>query len=89
MENETFRNMLPAISNEFIIIIKDSSLASMIGIAEIIYTARAVQGITFQPLAPLLAAAALYFLITFTLGQPAYLGWNTGFQYPVNENKDY
>ncbi|WP_240321586.1 ABC transporter permease subunit [Paenibacillus sp. O199] len=64
---QAFRNMLPAIGNEFIIIIKDSSLVSMIGIAEIIFTARAVQGVTFQPLAPLLVAAALYFIITFTL----------------------
>ncbi|MEC0129189.1 hypothetical protein [Paenibacillus pabuli] len=40
---------------------------SMIGIAEIIYTARAVQGVTFQPLAPLLVAAAIYFIITVTL----------------------
>ncbi|WP_024633778.1 MULTISPECIES: hypothetical protein [Paenibacillus] len=67
MEIQTFRNMLPAIGNEFIIIIKDSSLASMIGIAEIIFTARAVQGITLHPLAQLVAAVALYFVITFTL----------------------
>ncbi|MHA7584773.1 hypothetical protein ACX12E_31015 [Paenibacillus vandeheii] len=78
MENQTFRNMLPAIGNEFIIIIKDSSAVSMIGIAGIIYTARVVQGITFQPLAPLLVAA-LYFLITFTLGQPAYLAGTQAF----------
>lgn len=64
---QAFRNMLSAIGNEFIIIIKDSSLVSMIRIAEIIYTARAVQGITFQPVAPLLVAAALYFVITITL----------------------
>lgn len=67
VEIQTFRNMLPAIGNEFIIIIKDSSLVSMIGIAEIIFTARAVQGITLQPLAPLVVTAALYFVITFTL----------------------
>lgn len=66
MEIQAFRNMLPVIGNEFIIIIKASSLVSVIGIAEIIYTARAVQGITFQPLAPLLVAAALYFVITIT-----------------------
>jgi polar amino acid transport system permease protein len=66
MEIQAFRNMLPVIGNEFIIIIKASSLVSVIGIAEIIYTARAVQGITFQPVAPLLVAAALYFVITIT-----------------------
>lgn len=47
---QAFRNMLPAIGNEFIIIIKDSSLVSMIGIAEIIYTARTIQGVTFSRL---------------------------------------
>ncbi|MDK8194851.1 hypothetical protein QP794_32710 [Paenibacillus sp. UMB7766-LJ446] len=82
MENQTFRNMLPAIGNEFIIIIKDSSPVSMIGIAEIIYTARVVQGITVQPLAPLLAAA-LYFCNHIYVGQPAYLAGTQAFNIPL------
>lgn len=66
---QAFRNMLPAIGNEFIIIIKDSSLVSTIGAAEIMYTARTVQGAAFKPLEPLLVAAAMYFVITFTLSK--------------------
>ncbi|WP_054025221.1 amino acid ABC transporter permease [Bacillus sp. FJAT-28004] len=66
---QAFRNMLPAIGNEFIIIIKDSSLISVIGIAELMYNARTVQSVTFSPMEPLLVACALYFIMTFTLSR--------------------
>lgn len=66
---QAFRNMLPAIGNEFIIIIKDSSLISVIGIAELMYNARTVQSVTFSPMEPLLIACALYFIMTFTLSR--------------------
>ncbi len=66
---QAFRNMLPAIGNEFIIIIKDSSLVSTIGIAEILYNAQVIRGTTFIPLEPLLVAAAIYFVMTFTLSK--------------------
>ncbi|MDF2834800.1 MAG: arginine transporter permease [Paenibacillus sp.] len=66
---QAFRNMLPAIGNEFIIIIKDSSLVSTIGIAEILYNAQVIRGATYIPLEPLLVAAAIYFVMTFTLSK--------------------
>ena len=66
---QAFRSMLPAIGNEFIVIIKDSSLVSVIGIAELMYSARTVQGITYQPMEPLIAAAAGYFILTFTVSK--------------------
>ncbi|MDQ6419700.1 amino acid ABC transporter permease [Paenibacillus sp. LHD-117] len=66
---QAFRNMLPAIGNEFIVIIKDSSLVSTIGIAEILYNTQTIRGVTFQPLEPLLVAAAIYFVMTFTLSK--------------------
>lgn len=66
---QAFRNMLPAIGNEFITIIKDSSLVSVVGIGEIMYKARAIQGSLYLPLEPLLVAAAIYFIMTFTLSK--------------------
>ncbi|MCM3748359.1 amino acid ABC transporter permease [Paenibacillus pasadenensis] len=66
---QAFRNMLPAIGNELIVIIKDSSLVSVIGIAELLYNSRAVQSVTYLPMEPLLVAAAVYFVMTFTLSQ--------------------
>ncbi|MFS0723038.1 amino acid ABC transporter permease [Paenibacillus sp. 1P07SE] len=64
---QAFRNMLPAIGNEFIIIIKDSSLVAFIGIGELMYTARNLQSSLFLPTEPLLVIAAIYFIMTFTL----------------------
>jgi len=66
---QAFRNMLPAIGNEFIVIIKDSSLVSTIGIAELMYNARTVASKTFIPFEPLIAAAAVYFVMTFILSR--------------------
>lgn len=66
---QAFRNMLPAIGNEFIVIIKDSSLVSTIGIAELMYNTNTVSSVTFIPLEPLLVAAAVYFVMTFTLSK--------------------
>ncbi|MFC4779394.1 amino acid ABC transporter permease [Paenibacillus sp. GCM10023252] len=66
---QAFRNMLPAIGNEFIVIIKDSSLVSVIGIGELMYNADVVRGVTFIPLEPLLVAALIYLIMTFTLSK--------------------
>ncbi len=66
---QAFRNMLPAIGNEFVIIIKDSSLISVVGISELMYAARTVQGATYLPMEPLLVAAAIYFVMTFTISR--------------------
>ncbi|THF82680.1 amino acid ABC transporter permease [Cohnella fermenti] len=66
---QAFRNMLPAIGNEFIIIIKDSSLVSTVGIAELLYNARTIQGSLFLTFEPLLVVSACYFIMTFTLSK--------------------
>ncbi|WP_127532797.1 amino acid ABC transporter permease [Paenibacillus kobensis] len=66
---QAFRNMLPAIGNEFIVIIKDSSLVSTIGIAELMYRTDTIRNSIYLPLEPLLVAAAVYFVMTFTLSK--------------------
>ncbi len=66
---QAFRNMLPAIGNELIVIIKDSSLISVVGLAELLYNARTIQGVTFRSFEPLLVAGGIYFIMTFTLSR--------------------
>lgn len=61
--------ILPALGNEFVAVIKESSMASVIGVAELTFTSKIVQGSTYSPLAPLIVAAAFYFVITFLLGR--------------------
>lgn len=62
---QAIRNILPALGNEFITIIKTSSQVSVIGIAELMYAADTIRGISFKPMAPLIVVALIYFVITF------------------------
>ncbi|TVY10027.1 amino acid ABC transporter permease [Paenibacillus cremeus] len=66
---QALRNVLPALGNEFIVVIKESSIVSVIGIGELMYKADTVRGNTFQPFGPLLVAALIYFVMTFTLSK--------------------
>lgn len=66
---QAVRNVLPALGNEFVVVIKESSIVSIIGIADLMYKANTVRGNTFQPFEPLLVAAVVYFLLTFPLSK--------------------
>ena len=63
------KNILPALGNEFIVVIKESSIVSIIGIQDLMYKADTVRGNTFQPFEPLIVAAVIYFIMTFTLSK--------------------
>ncbi|EOA9060851.1 ABC transporter permease subunit [Staphylococcus aureus] len=64
---QAIKNLLPALGNEFVTLIKESSIVSTIGVGEIMFNAQVVQGISFDPFTPLIVAAALYFVLTFVL----------------------
>ncbi|MCR2043003.1 amino acid ABC transporter permease [Anaerosalibacter massiliensis] len=64
---QAIKNVLPALGNEFIAIIKESSIVSIIGIHELMYNTDMVRGNTFKPFEPLIVTAGIYFIITFSL----------------------
>ncbi|MGK8364144.1 ABC transporter permease subunit [Staphylococcus aureus] len=64
---QAIKNILPALGNEFVTLIKESSIVSTIGVGEIMFNAQVVQGISFDPFTPLIVAAALYFVLIFVL----------------------
>jgi len=66
---QAVRNILPAIGNELVVIIKESSIVSVIGIHELMYSADTVKGNTALPFEPLIVAAIIYFVMTFTLSK--------------------
>lgn len=66
---QALRNILPALGNEFVVVIKESSIVSVIGIAELMYSANIVRGAIYRPTEPLLVAALIYFILTFTLSK--------------------
>ena len=66
---QAIRNILPAIGNEFVAVIKESSMASVIGVGELMFSAKIVQGATYLSLEPLMIASLFYFVLTFSLGR--------------------
>ncbi len=66
---QAIRNILPALANEFIMVIKESSLASTFFIGDLMTQANLITATTFNPLAPILIVAMIYFVVTFTLSK--------------------
>lgn len=66
---QAIKNILPAIGNEFVAIIKESSMASIIGVNELMFASKVVVGSTYRGLEPYIVAAGFYFIMTFTLGR--------------------
>lgn len=64
---QAFKRMIPPLGNEFIVLIKDSSLAAIIVVKEIMYWGRAFQGQYLRPWEPYLTAALIYLVLTFSL----------------------
>lgn len=62
---QAIKNILPAIANEFVTIIKESSITYTIGVQDIMYAVASVKGATFSIVEPLLIATAIYFCLTF------------------------
>ena len=64
---QALRRVLPAISNVFISLVKDSSLVSVIAVYELTYQAGAFVSETFRPFEIYTALAVVYFLLTYPL----------------------
>lgn len=61
---QALKNILPALGNEFVTIIKDSSLLQTIGVMELWNGAQSVVTATYLPIEPLLFAAFYYLIVT-------------------------
>ena len=63
--DQGLKNILPAIANEFVVIIKESAITYTIGVQDIMSAVNAVKGATFIIIEPLLVATAIYFCLCF------------------------
>ena len=62
---QAVKNSIPAIGNEFIINIKDSSVLSVIGVMDLMYATKSVGGIYYRSLEIYCVAALLYLILTY------------------------
>lgn len=66
---QAIKNILPALGNEFVTVIKESSVVSVIGVSELIFQAGNVQGASFKPFLPYVIVSLIYFVLTFSLSR--------------------
>ncbi|TYP58577.1 amino acid ABC transporter permease [Thermosediminibacter litoriperuensis] len=61
---QAFKKMIPPLGNEFVTLLKNSSLATTIGFQELTRAAQIVAGSTYRPFEPYITAAAFYLIMT-------------------------
>ena len=64
---QAMRNILPAISNEFVINIKDTSVLNVIGVTELYFFTAKISKITWAIFETYVVACVIYFVLTFTI----------------------
>ena len=60
---QTFKNILPALANEFIVLLKETAIAGYVGVTDLTRGANVIRGITYQSFWPLMAIAAIYLVM--------------------------
>lgn len=66
---QMFKVVLPTLLNEFIALLKETSVAGYVGITDLTRAGDIIRGLTFIPFLPLLAVAAIYLLIVLILSR--------------------
>lgn len=64
---QAFKNILPALCNEFIVVTKNTSMLSIIGIHDLMYNTDTIRGNTYLAFEPLIIAAIIYFTVSYIL----------------------
>ncbi|QYR21419.1 amino acid ABC transporter permease [Paenibacillus sp. sptzw28] len=66
---QAVKRMIPAFGNEFIVLVKDSSLVALIAVPEIMYWSNVMKGQYIRVWEPYLSAAFIYFVLTYSLSK--------------------
>ena len=64
---QMFKAVLPTLCNEFIVLLKETSVAGYVGIMDLTKAGDRIRGITFEAFMPLLAVAAIYLVTVVVL----------------------
>lgn len=66
---QAVKNILPTLVNEFIMVIKETSLASVFFLGDLMTQVNVLRGALFLSIEPLMIAGAIYFIVTFSLSK--------------------
>ena len=66
---QAVKNILPALGNEFVMMVKETSLASTFFIGELMTVNTVIKSATYKSIEPLVIVGLIYFIVTFTLSK--------------------
>ncbi|MDD6101713.1 MAG: amino acid ABC transporter permease [Clostridiales bacterium] len=64
---QVFKNVLPALCNEFIVLIKETSVAGYVGVHDLTKAGDLIRGRTFEAMFPLIGVACIYLVLVVIL----------------------
>ena len=64
-----FKNVLPALANEFIVLLKETSISGYIGLNDLTRGGDIIRSITYDPMLPLIGVAIIYLVMVMGLSQ--------------------
>ena len=66
---QAFKAVLPSLANEFVVLLKETSIAFYIGLGDLMYSVNAIRAATYSPFMPLVAAAIIYLIMVLVLSK--------------------
>ena len=66
---QAIRNILPSLANEFVVLIKETSIASTFYVGDLMTTKQNITTLTYDALTPFFIVAVIYFIVTFSLSK--------------------
>ena len=66
---QAFKAILPSLANEFISLLKESSVAFAIGLGDLTFGGNLIRSVTYSPFLPLLAVAVIYLILVMILSK--------------------
>lgn len=66
---QAIKNILPALGNEFVMVIKETSLASTFYVGDLMTQHKALSGALYMTIEPLIIVGVIYFVLTYTLSK--------------------
>lgn len=64
---QAFKNVLPALGNEFIVLVKETSVAGYVALQDLTYVGNLIRSRTYEAFFPLIAVALVYLIIVLIL----------------------
>lgn len=64
---QVLKNVLPTLANEFITLLKETSIAGYVAVMDLTFAGNRIRGVTFSPMMPLIAVALIYLVLVTAL----------------------